>query len=152
MKNIIKILVLALFSMLCVACSEKFLDAPAKSSMDQSLIFSTPALAKEAIAGMLQSFAETNSYRGRYIVCYGTNTDVDVRNGLSGTKIPDGKAFLSNYKTNVDNDQMNTSDQSSGAPNNFYSMAYQGIERANLAINGLRTYADLNNWELAQIL
>ena len=150
MKNSIKILTLALLSMLSVAC-EDLLDAPTKSSLDESLIFSTPAYAKSAMVGVLVSFGEQNSYRGRYIVCYGTNTDVDVRNGLSGTKVPDGKAFLSNYETNVDNDQMNTFD-TSGAPNNVYSMSYQGIERANLAIRGLRDYADLNNWELAQIL
>ena len=152
MKNKIKIVTLALFSMLCMACSESFLDAPTKSSLDESLIFSTPAYAKNAIAGVLQSFGETNSYRGRYIAWYGINTDVEVRNGLSGTAAPASGALLTNYNTNVDNDQMNTSDNSTGAPNNVYSMSYQGIERANLAIRGLRAYGDLNNWELAQIL
>ncbi|MCL2098412.1 MAG: RagB/SusD family nutrient uptake outer membrane protein [Bacteroidales bacterium] len=150
MKNTIKILMLALFSVLCVSC-EKMLDAPTKSSMDESMIFSTPAYAKNAIAGILQSFAETNSYRGRYLPWYGINTDVEVRNGLSGSAAPNDGARLSNYNTNVSNDQMNTVD-GNGAPNNAYSMFYQGIERANLAIRGLRTYADLNNWELAQIL
>jgi len=153
MKNKIKIVTFALLSMLCVACSESFLDAPTKSSMDESLIFSTPAYAKSAaITGVLQSFGETNSYRGRYIAWYGINTDVEVRNGLSGTLAPASGALLTNYNTNVDNDQMNTSDNSTGAPNNVYSMSYQGIERANLAIRGLRMYGDLNNWELAQIL
>jgi len=142
---------LALFAMLCFACSEEFLDAPTKSSMDESLIFSTPAYAKNAIAGVLRSFAETNSYRGRYLSWYGINTDVEVRNGLSGTAAPASGALLTNYNTNVANDQMNTVD-GNGAPNNVYSMSYQSIERANLAIRGLRAYADLNNWELAQIL
>ena len=152
MKNKIKILTLAVFSMLSVACSEDFLDAPTKSSLDESLIFSTPAYAKNAIAGVLQSFAETNSYRGRYISWYGINTDVEVRNGLSGTTAPSGGALLANYNTNTDNDQMNTTDGTTGAPNNVYSKSYEGIERANLAIRSLRMYADLNNWELAQIL
>ena len=150
MKNKIIILTFAVFSMLFVAC-EDLLDAPTKSSMDESLIFSTPAYAKNSIAGVLRSFAETNSYRGRYLTWYGINTDVEVRNGLSGSAAPSGGALLTNYNTNVANDQMNTVD-GNGAPNNVYSMSYQSIERANLAIRGLRAYADLNNWELAQIL
>ena len=145
MKNTIKILTLALFSVLCVACSEEILDAPTKSSMDESVIFSTPAYAKNAIAGVIQSFGETNSYRGRYYSWYGINTDVEVRNGLSGTAAPDDNARLTNYDTNVTNSNMDTG-------NDTYIKAYEGIERANLAIRGLRTYADLNNWELAQIL
>jgi hypothetical protein len=149
MKKNIKMLTLTLFSVLCVACSEEFLDAPTKSSMDESVIFSTPAYARNAIAGILQSFAETNSYRGRYLPWYGINTDVEVVNGLSGTAAPDDKARLANYNTNVSNDQMNTA--SNGAPNNAYSMFYQGIERANLTILGIRDYGDLTNKELAQI-
>ena len=152
MKNIIKItLTLALFSAL-YACSDKALDAPAKSTMDEQTIFSTPSFATNAIAGVIQSFAETNSYRGRYLPYYGFATDVDVQNGLSGTTAPDSKAELTNYHTSTTNDQMNTVDGSTGAPNNAYSMFYQGIERANLAIRGLKAYADLNNWELSQIL
>ena len=152
MKNNVKIGLLVLFSMLSVACSESFLDAPTKSSMDESLIFSTPAFARNAIAGVLQSFAETNSYRGRYIDFYGYNTDVDVENGLSGTAAPDDKANLANYNTNVANGQMNTTSSSTGSSDNVYAMMYQGIERANLAIRGIRTYGDSNDWELSQIL
>jgi hypothetical protein len=153
MKNNMIMLTLALFSVFCVAsCSDSALDAPTKSSMDESTIFSTPAYAKNAIAGVLQSFGETNSYRGRYLPWYGINTDVEVVNSLSGTAAPDDKARLTNYSTNVANDMMNTTDGTTGAPNNAYSMFYQGIERANLAIRGIRTYGDLNNKELAQIL
>ncbi|GHV36107.1 starch-binding protein [Bacteroidia bacterium] len=142
-------IVLALCSLLLVlpSCKKDFLDAPTKSSLDESVIFSTPAYAKNAIAGVIQCFAETNSYRGRYLPWYGINTDVEVVNSMK-TKIeetPDDKERLTNYNTNINNDQMNTS-------NNAYAMFYSGIERANLAIRGLRTYADLDNWELRQIL
>lgn len=120
------------------------LDAPTKSTLDASVIFSTPSLAEGAIAGVIQSFAETNSYRGRYLVYYGINTDTEVYNSLRNTTTD--KARLSNYNTNVNNDQMNTD-------NNAWAKFYEGIERANLAIQGLRTYGDVaNNPQLAQIL
>jgi hypothetical protein len=133
------------FSLLITGLScKKILDAPTKSSMDESVIFSTPILAEGAIAGVIQSFAETNSYRGRYLVYYGTNTDCEVSNSLKNTT--DDKARLSNYNTNVDNTQMNTD-------NNAWAKFYEGIERANLAIRGLRKYGNVeNNPELAQIL
>jgi hypothetical protein len=133
------------FSLLITGPScKKILDAPTKSSMDESVIFSTPILAEGAIAGVIQSFAETNSYRGRYLVYYGTNTDCEVSNSLKNTT--DDKSRLSNYNTNVDNTQMNTD-------NNAWAKFYEGIERANLAIRGLRKYGNVeNNPELAQIL
>lgn len=135
------------FLLMTSACTDEFLDAPTKSSMDESVIFSIPAYAERAIPGVIQSFAETNSYRGRYILFYGINTDVEVRNGLSGgNATPSDQEALVNYNTNVGNGQMNTD-------NNAYAKFYEGIERANLAIRGLRTYGDVeNNAELAQIL
>lgn len=123
---------------------KNILDAPTKSAMDESVIFSTPSLAEGAIAGIIQSFAETNSYRGRYLVFYGVNTDCEVYNSLKS--VNNDQARLSNYNTNVNNGQMNTD-------NNAWAKFYEGIERANLAIRGLRTYGDVeNNPQLAQIL
>lgn len=123
---------------------KRILDAPTKSSMDESVIFSNPTLAEGAIAGVIQSFAETNSYRGRYLVFYGMNTDCEVNNSLKSTT--DDKARLSNYNTNVDNSQMNTD-------NNAWAKFYEGIERANLAIRGIRRYGDVeHNAQMAQIL
>lgn len=120
------------------------LEAPTKSSLDESVIFSTPSLAEGAVAGVIQSFAETNSYRGRYLVNYGLNTDTEVYNSLKNTT--NEQARLSNYNTNVNNTQMNTD-------NNAWAKFYEGIERANLAIRGLKTYGNVQqNAELAQLL
>jgi len=120
------------------------LDAPTKSSLDESVIFSTPGLAEGAIAGIIQSFGETNSYRGRFLVFYGLNNDTEVNNGLKA--INDDKSRLSNYNANVNNSQMNTD-------NNAWAKFYEGIERANLAIRGIRTYGKIeSNPQMAQIL
>lgn len=119
------------------------LDAPTQSSLDESVIFSTPGLAQGAVAGIIQSFGETNSYRGRFLVYYGLNNDTEVFNGL---KTVDDKAKLSNYDANVVNGQMNTTD-------NAWAKFYEGIERANLAIRGIRTYGKIeSNPQMAQIL
>lgn len=142
-KLLFNILTVSLFSVALVSCN-KILDAPTKSSMDESVIFSTPILAEGAIAGVIQSFGETNSYRGRYLVFYGINTDCEVTNSLKNTT--DDKSLLANYSTNVNNSQMNTD-------NNAWAKFYEGIERANLAIRGLRKYGNVgSNPQLAQIL
>jgi len=143
MKKIIYI-VLMLVGITAITSCKNTLDAPTKSSLDESVIFSTPGLAEGAIAGIIQSFGETNSYRGRFLVFYGLNTDVEVNNGLKNTG--DDKSRLSNYDTNVNNGQMNTD-------NNVWAKLYEGIERANLAVKGIRTYGKIeSNPQMAQIL
>ena len=64
-----------------LSCKKVF-DTPNESALDASVVFSTPSLAESAVVGILQSFGETNSYRGRYLVNYGVNTDVGVFNTL----------------------------------------------------------------------
>jgi starch-binding outer membrane protein, SusD/RagB family len=144
MKNLIYLSAI-IFSLTAVLSScEDVLEAPTKSSLDESVIFSNPSLAEGAVAGIIHSFAETNSYRGRYIAYYGMNTDTEVRNGLRDVAHEGSR--LVNYNTNVNNSNMNTE-------NNAWAMFYQGIERANIAIRGLRNFGDVeNNAQLAQLL
>ncbi|WEK20280.1 MAG: RagB/SusD family nutrient uptake outer membrane protein [Candidatus Pedobacter colombiensis] len=143
MKKIINILFI-LTVLTALSSCKNALDAPTKSSLDESVIFSTPALARGAVTGILQSFGETNSYRGRFLVYYGLNNDAEVYNSLKA--INDDKARLSNYNTNDDNGQMNTAD-------NAWAKFYEAIERANLAIRGLKAFGKVeSNPELAQIL
>lgn len=135
MKKIIYTLTL-LAGITVVSSCKNVLEAPTKSSLDESVIFSTPALAEGSVAGIIQSFGETNSYRGRFLVFYGVNTDTEVNNTLKATG--DDKSRLSNYDTNVNNAQMNTD-------NNVWAKLYEGIERANLAIRGIRTYGKVES-------
>jgi starch-binding outer membrane protein, SusD/RagB family len=134
-----------IFSLTAVLSScQDVLEAPTKSSLDESVIFSNPSLAEGAVAGIIHSFGETNSYRGRYIAYYGMNTDTEVRNGLRDV-VHEGSRLV-NYNTNVNNSNMNTE-------NNAWAMFYQGVERANIAIRGLRNFGDVeNNRQLAQLL
>lgn len=143
MKKIVSALATIAVFALASGC-KKGLDAPAKSALDESVIFSNAGLAEGSIPGILQSFAETNSYRGRFLVFYGINTDCEVYN--TSKTIDDDRARLSNYNTNANNGQMNTD-------NNAWAKFYEGIERANLAIRGIRAYGNVqSNPAMAQIL
>ncbi|MFT3752635.1 MAG: RagB/SusD family nutrient uptake outer membrane protein [Paludibacter sp.] len=136
MKNIIiKSFVILSFAGLISSCND-VLEAPTKSSMDEMVIFSTPILAEGAVMGIHQSFAETNSYRGRFIPFYGLNTDVEWLN--SSEPLTEDKALLTAYNPNVSSSNMNTD-------NNAWAKMYEGIERANICIKGLRAYGNVAN-------
>jgi len=142
MKKIVTILLLITTFTVISSC-KKALDAPTQSSLDESVIFSTPSLAQGAIAGILQSFGETNSYRGRYILYYGSNTDAEASVALRSIN---DKSRMGNYDNYPKNTEMNID-------NPLWAKMYEGIERANLAIRGLRTYGSVEtNPDLAQML
>lgn len=126
-----------------LASCDDILDAPSISSTDETVVFSSVDLAEDAVMGILQSFAETNSYRGRFLVYYGMNTDMEWYNSSENTG--DDKARLSNYNPNTTNMQMNTD-------NNAWAKFYEGIERANMCIRGLENYADLKDPAFRQLL
>jgi starch-binding outer membrane protein, SusD/RagB family len=109
---------------------DDYLEAPAKSSLDESVIFSTPDLAKGAVDGIKVPFGETNSYRGRFLPWYGMNTDVEWYNT---SQTAGDNADLAVYNAKPNNANMNTT-------NNTWAMMYSGIERANICIRGLRQF------------
>lgn len=133
MKNLLKASVI-LFAGLVISCDNftDTLDSPSKSSLDESVIFSQPDLAKGAVDGIKIPFGETNSYRGRFLPWYGMNTDCEWYNS---SESPDDKVDLVGYDARPNNSQMNST-------NNAWAMMYSGIERANICIRGLRTYGD----------
>ncbi len=143
MKKVIYIITVATGLTFLGACKNTF-DAPNKSALDASVVFSTPGLAQSAIAGILQSFGEQNSYRGRYLVYYGLNTDVEVASSLKD--VTTVKSTLTNYNTSSNNTEMSEY-------KNAWAKFYEGIERANIAIAGLRKYGNVeSNPDMAQIL
>lgn len=131
MKKIVYLLsILIAFSF--TSCNKNFLNAPSKSSLDASTIFSNYDLAKGAVDGIEVPFGQTNSYRGRFLPWYGMNTDAEWYN--SSSTVGD-KSNLCTYNATPTNDQMNTS-------NNAWAMMYKGIERANICIQGLQEYGN----------
>ncbi|HBT86066.1 MAG: RagB/SusD family nutrient uptake outer membrane protein [Fermentimonas sp.] len=145
MKHIFNILlIIATFGVILTSCD---LDAPSKSAAEGSIVLSVEALAEGAVMGIHQSFGETNSYRGRFLPYYGINSDVEWINGINPSQLNDaGKYEISTYATSPTNTQMNTD-------NNAWAKFYEGIERANKAIEGLREYGNIEeNPRMAQLL
>ena len=133
MKKIIIISGILIVGLFTSCQDEDFLEAPAKSTLDESVIFSNVALAQGAVDGIKEPFGQTNSYRGRYIPYYGFNTDTEWNN--NSDKVNDASADLCIYDASPTNSQMNRD-------NNAWAEMYKGIERANICIRGIRTYGN----------
>ncbi len=131
MKKILNIVFLGALAIGIVSC-EDYLEAPPKSTLDESTIFSVYTLAKGAVDGIKEPIGQTNSYRGRFLPWYGMNTDTEWHNNSDDT---DDNFDLVKYTALPNNDQMNTT-------NNAWAMMFRGIERANICIRGLRAYGN----------
>ena len=146
MKNFIlifAIIIAGLFSS-CQEMNEDFLDAPAQSTLDESIIFSNAGLARGAVDGILEPMGQTNSYRGRFIPFYGFNTDTEWNYSSDDAGSSQGELMI--YDAKANNSQMNST-------NNAWAMMYSGIERANICIRGLRSFGNpQSGTELGQLL
>lgn len=140
-KTINKYLAFMTLALAATSCSN-YLDQKSASSMDDQTIFSSAELAKGTIDNIYVYFGETN-YRGR-AMWYGYNTDIEYYNSSTSA---DGKADLCTYNTKTSNDQMNTTSNAT-----LYACMYSGIEKANLAIEGLEKSGDLGNKNVAHLL
>ncbi|MHC1704214.1 MAG: RagB/SusD family nutrient uptake outer membrane protein [Tenuifilaceae bacterium] len=129
MRKITYILSLLLAGLL-ISCQD-FLEAPSKSSLDESVLFTNVTFARMAVDGIKDPIGQTNSYRGRFLTHYGSNTDIEWMNSTSVS----ARGDLSRYVNSATNTDMNTA-------NNAWAMIYLGIERANVCIRGLRTYGN----------
>ncbi|AUS04337.1 RagB/SusD family nutrient uptake outer membrane protein [Pseudotamlana carrageenivorans] len=133
MKNKILIITGLILAAMLSSCGEDFMEAPAKSTLDEQLIFSTPGLTKGAIDGIIEPMMETNSYRGRFLPFYGTNTDTEYL--YDSENDGDAEGELARYVATANNASMNRDD-------NAWAEMYKGIERANICIRGIRTYGN----------
>ena len=135
MKKFVKyILTAAVISVSAVSC-EQFLDSESPSAFDTKTVYSNYDLAEGTIFGITEAFCEVNSYRGRFLPWYGFNTDMEWYNTF---KPGDGKTDIATYDCPTNNSQLNLS-------NGPFPLMYMGIERANLVIEGLREYGDVEN-------
>jgi len=129
MKKTFKYIVSALAAVL-VSWSCTILDSESPSTFDAETVFSNYNLAESTVFSISQSFGETNSYRGRYLSWIGLNSDIEWYNTFKPT---DEKYQIAGYSLQYNNGQLNLD-------NGPFAKMYEGIERANLCIDGLRTY------------
>lgn len=145
MKKLAYILAVSLSATMLFSCSnlDSMLDTENKSEFDASVVFSNYTLAEYNVFSISETFGHTNNYRGRFLPWYGFNTDAEWFN--DGTSSSD-KADIGAYAILTNNSQLNLD-------NGPYNEMYAAIERANLCINGLRTYGNVeNDKEMAYLL
>ena len=130
---------------LMTSCLDEALEVESRSSFDAANVFSTYQLAEYAVIGIGEIYAHTNSYNARLNHMYGYNTDIELKMGskISGAKLEE--YTLSEYDTQINNSSLNTG-------NNGYNEIMIGVERANLAIAGLREHANLSDPNMAYLL
>ncbi len=131
MKKIFYILSAATIAV-CASSCESFLDSEAPSTFDSATVFSNYSLAESQMFSALQSFGETNSYRGRYLSWIGLNSDIEWYNTFKPT---DEKYQIAGYSLLPNNQQLNLD-------NGPFAKMYEGIERLNLTIEGLNQYGN----------
>ena len=124
-----------------MSCKD-FLDQTSDSSLDSSNIYSSYGMAVGAVDGILYPMFETNSYKSRWIQWYGINTDAEMYRSSEATT---EEAAVANY-TQYPNSRVLNIDKGP------YQEMYDGIEKANLAIEGLRAYADLSDDAMKYLL
>ena len=124
-------LALATLILAAPAC-ETFLDSESPSTFDASTVYSNYDLTESTIFSISQSFGETNSYRGRYLSWVGLNSDIEWYNTYKPT---DEKYQIAGYAILPNNGQLNLN-------NGPFAKMYEAIERANLAIEGIREYGN----------
>jgi len=135
--NIFK-LMLGIISFSLFSCNEE-LVVSSKSLLSDDQVFNNTDSTKAAISAIYDIFGQNNSYRNRFWLQMGENTDIEYRSGWSSaTSITISKSddYIALYSTTS---AMPDGYSNSGA-DNPWNRLYQGIERSNLAIAGIRKY------------
>lgn len=120
-------------TLLTTSCND-YLTTESQSSYSDNVVFSNTTLAEDAVINIYSFFAQTNSHRARYMPYYGMNTDAEYYDDLANPN-SDDKTSLCTYSAYVSNSWMG-----SGSSYNAYTCFFNGIEAANLCIQGIRAY------------
>ncbi len=141
-----KYIYIALMSLSMAGLTSCDMDAPSQSALDASTVFSQYDLAVGSVMAIHDGWGKTNSYRGRWISLYGMNTDAEWWNTPSYSKRTDDKQSACNYSTAEDNGWLDKT-------NDTWQGLYEGIEKANIAIDNIREYGNIeSNPDMAQLL
>lgn len=138
-KNII---VLGLILLGFTSCND-FLDVNSDSKYQDDFVFASMSETNRALSGVYASILSGSTYGNNYMSTYALNSDVEFTPNSSSIRTADGRSYKWFDCTSSGSDLSST-----------WTAAYQGIERANTVINGIRSSAiyDTKNAELMQML
>lgn len=123
-----------------VSACDGLLSQESPSATDARKVFSSHTLARSAFDGIWDALLDPQCYSLRYKCFYGANTDIEVNLSLDVSNNAQQR-----YDSSPTHDRLN-------ARNESFSMFYKAVERANLVLDGLKKYADLENDEIMRIL
>jgi hypothetical protein len=135
--NIIKIII-GVITFSLFSCND-LLVVSSKSLLSDDQVFNNPDSTKEAISAIYDIIGQNNSYRNRLWLQMGVNTDIEYRSGWSsGAALNSIKSddYFALYNSN----SVVPDGYSNPGADNPWNRIYQGIERSNLAIAGIRKY------------
>ncbi len=146
--NTFKTILLGLGMFAGLAMTSCNLETVSQSTYDESQVFADPTLTTYQIYSIYEVYGLQNSHRGRYLPYYGYNTDIEYVNSNDPTN---EKQMINRFNCLPTNAQLNATNTSgSGNP---YESLFVGVERANLAIRGIRQYGNIeNNAQMAALL
>lgn len=125
------------------ACQDGILSQKSPSAFDAEMIFSNYELAQSAFDGIWEELLDGQCYCLRYMCYYGTNTDIEINIGSDETN-----TAIQRYNATPTHARLNGTSSNPEA----FSRFYQAIEKANLVIDGITSYADIENDEKMRIL
>lgn len=138
MKFTFYILLAFCLNVATVSC-KKFLDADSPSNFTQEYIYANPA---EAVKGVYASYALFNqdAFTSRLSNSFIPNTDIEV--GGVGAAPDNSRRDIWSLETTDANGDLNT----------VYANAYNAINKANIAIEGIEQSAKANDPNMKQLL
>ena len=139
MNSLFRYIALTTSIVLFSAC-DGILSQSSPSAKDPSEVFSEHALALSAFDGIWEALLDPQCYSLRYKCFYGANTDIEVNLNLDVSNNAQQR-----YDSTPTHDRLNARSES-------FSMLYKAIERANLVIDGLKKYGNIENDETMRIL
>lgn len=124
------IFALSLLALIATGCEKNFFDTDSPSAMDES-VFKSTDMTQQAVNAIYNTFGEDKSFRNRLCGGYvALNTDIEH---CSKTEDKDWASY---------NTSKGTGDLSTSDGKDPWAYLNSAIERANVAINGIRTYSD----------
>lgn len=140
MKRYIEFLILAASAVVASSCEKSILSQSSPSSFESEKIFSNYSLARSAVDGILEAALASNGYPFRYLCFYGYNTDIEISLNFAVNE-----SYIQRYMAGNDHQRLN-------GTNEPFSILYQSVERANLAIEGLEKYGNISKDEKMRVL
>ena len=138
-KNII---ILGLILLGLTSCND-FLDVNSDSKYQDDFVFASMSETNRALSGVYASILSSSTYGNNYMSTFALNSDVEFTPNSSSIRTADGRSYKWFDCTSSGSDLSST-----------WSTAYQGIERANTVINGIKKSPIFNpqNADLMQML